>query len=473
MDSVPADLTGRGRPERAFPVAARFDFEQLIREMQGNHTLMQMLLDQVPEGVTIAYGPPDFPNVATSRQAEQLMGVSRHDLLGIQSVEPRHSHGLFLDDGITRPRPDQIPLYRASRFGETIRNEEFVVARPDGTQINVLVNTNPIKTPEGRILGAITSWRDITEIKRAQAALRVSEAQLRDADLRKDQFLGMVAHELRGPLSPIRNAVHILQIKSPGDSVLQDICHILDRQVTTITRLLDDLLDLSRVARGKLDLKMAILDLVSVVEEAVEWNRALIDAKGHQLTVVHPSEPVLVKADAVRLAHVISNLLGNAAKYTDSGGRIELTIEPAEAEVVIRVSDTGRGLEASELENIFDLFYQLERTSDRAERGLGIGLSLVRSLVEMHGGRVEVSGEGLGRGSEFSFCLPLLSTLRGSGRDSETTAEKTRESMLDSAFEATFPASDPLSITQPGGGQSPSTTTMNRCLRPLSSLGHG
>ena len=468
MDGVPADSTDRGQFECAFSADARFNLEQPIREMQDDHELLQALIDQIPEGITIAYGPPDFRIIANSRQAEHLMGLSRHDPLRMQPVERSDSHGLFLDDGITRPRLEQIPLYRASRFGETVRNEELVVARPDGTRINVLVNTNPIKTPEGRVLGAITSWCDVTEIKRAQEALRVSEAQLRDADLRKDQFLGMVAHELRGPLSPIRNAVHILQMGSPGDSAVQDICQIIDRQVTTITRLLDDLLDLSRVARGKLDIKTTALDLVSVVAEAVEWNQALIDARGHQLTVVHPQEPIPVKGDAVRLAQVISNLLGNAAKYTDPGGRIGLTVETASEEAVIRVRDTGRGLEASELKNIFDLFYQLEHTSDRAERGLGIGLSLVRSLVEMHGGRVEVSSEGLGRGSEFLFRLPLLSTFSASGQDSELSmADRARENMLDSALEATFPASDPLSVTQPGGGPPPSTTTLDRRLWPI------
>lgn len=465
MDSVPADSTDRGWLEGVSSADVRCNFEQPVREMQDDHALLQVLIDQVPEGITIAYGPPDFRIIDNSHQTEQLMGLSRHDLPGIQPSERLHSHGLFLHDGITRPRLEQNPLYRASRFGETIRNEELVVARPDGTRINVLVNTNPLKTPDGRVLGAITSWRDVTEIKRTQEALRVGEAQLRDADLRKDQFLGMVAHELRGPLSPIRNAVHILQMRSPGDSVLQEICYILGRQVTTIARLLDDLLDLSRVARGKLDIKIAALDLVSVVEEAVEWNRALIDARGHQLTVEHPPEPILVKGDAGRLAQVISNLLGNAAKYTDPGGRIGLTVESAGEEAVIRVRDTGRGLEASELKNIFDLFYQLDRTSDRAERGLGIGLSLVRSLVEMHGGRVEVSSEGLGRGSEFLFRLPLLSTVSASDQDSDLSmADMARENMLDSALEATFPASDALSVTQPGGGLPPSTAMLHRRL---------
>lgn len=453
MDDVPADFSDCVQVESVSSADVGFAFEQPGRDMQGDHALLQALIDRIPEAITIAYGPPGFPIMANSRQAEQLMGVSRHDLLQIQPTERPHSHGLFLDDGITQPSLEEIPLYRASRFGETIRNEKWVVARSDGTRINVLVSSDPVKTPDGRVLGTITSWRDATEIERTQGALGLSEAQLRDADLRKDQFLGMVAHELRGPLSPIRNAVHILQMRSPGDPVLQDICDAVSRQVTTITRLLDDLLDLSRVARGKLQIRMAPLDVVSVIAEAVGWNRAIIDARRHQLTVLHPPQPIPVRGDAVRLAQVISNLLSNAAKYTDPGGRIRLTVETAGEEAVIRVRDTGRGLEASELKKIFDLFYQLESASDRAERGLGIGLSLVRSLVEMHGGRVEAFSEGLGRGSEFLFSLPLLSTFSTSGQDSELSmADWARENMLDGALEATFPASDPLSVTQPGGG---------------------
>lgn len=453
MDDVPADFSDCVQVESVSSAGVGFAFEQPARDMDGDHALLQALIDRIPEAITIAYGPPDFPIMANSRQAEQLMGISRHDLLQIRPTERPYSHGLFLDDGITQPSLEEIPLYRASRFGETIRNEKWVVARSDGTRINVLVSSDPVKTPDGRVRGAITSWRDATEKERTQGALGISEAQLRDADLRKDQFLGMVAHELRGPLSPIRNAVHILQMRSPGDPVLQDICDTVSRQVTTITRLLDDLLDLSRVARGKLEIRVAALDLVSVIAEAVVWNRAMIDARRHQLTVLHPPQPIPVRGDAVRLAQVISNLLSNAAKYTDPGGRIRLTAETTGEEAVIRVRDTGRGLEASELKKIFDLFYQLESASDRAERGLGIGLSLVRSLVEMHGGRVEAFSEGLGRGSEFLFSLPLLSTFSPSGQDRESSmADRARENMLDAALEATFPASDPLSVTQPGGG---------------------
>src|SRR5438105_742753 len=185
---VLADSTDLVRPECTSSAAARLDLRHPIRQMNTDHALLQTLLDQVPQAITVAYGPPSFPIVATSRQAEALMGFSPCDLLDSQTVEQPHDYGLFLDDGITRPCPEQLPQYGASRLGETVRNKELIVARPDGTRINVLVDANPIMTPDGHVLGAITCWRDVTEIKRAQETLRTSEAQLRDANLRKDHF---------------------------------------------------------------------------------------------------------------------------------------------------------------------------------------------------------------------------------------------------------------------------------------------
>jgi signal transduction histidine kinase len=244
----------------------------------------------------------------------------------------------------------------------------------------------------------------------------------------------------------------MLKLIASGQPTLHEISDILDRQVKAITRLLNDLLDLSRMTRGKLSLNREPVELVSVINQAVEWNRAVIDSKGQHLAVSHPHGMIVVNADPVRLAQVVSNLLGNAAKFTDAGGHIWITVETANDEVVVRVRDTGPGLEASELKNIFDLFYQLERTVDRARRGLGIGLALVRRLVEMHGGRVEVFSAGTGRGSEFLFRLPLPSAGVASCSRRPPEIDEACERVLDQALEATFPASDPLSVTQPGAG---------------------
>ena len=462
LDAVLAALSYRLRSESGLPAGARHDPEPAVTQLRDASALLQTVLDQLPEGVTIAYGPPDFPIITSSRRLEELMGFARHDLLGMVAGLDAGNRGLFLRDGVTRPRVEHVPLYRASRFGETIRNEELVLARPDGTRINVLVDANPIKTAGGRIVGAIACWRDVTDMKQAQHALQLVEAQLRDADRRKDEFLGMLAHELRGPLSAICNVVHVLKLMASGQPKLHEIGDILDRQVKAITRLLDDLLDLSRVTRGKLSLNMEPVEILPVINQAVEWNRAVIVSKEQQLVVAHPPEPILVNGDTVRLAQVVSNLLGNAAKFTDAGGRIWITAETADEEAIVRVRDNGPGVKASDLKNIFDLFYQLERTVDRTGRGLGIGLSLVRRLIEMHGGSVEVVSEGPGRGSEFLLRLPLISTANSPCDRRLSEIDKAREIVLDHALQATFPASDPLSVTQPGGGQQRFRATVAR-----------
>jgi len=288
------------------------------------------------------------------------------------------------------------------------------------------------------------------------------EAQLRDADRRKDEFIGMLAHELRGPLSPICNVVHVLKSIASGQPKLHEIGDILDRQMKAIARLLDDLLDLSRVTRGKLSLNIEPIEILPVINQAVEWNQAVIVSKEQQLVVTHPREPIVVNGDTVRLTQVVSNLVGNAAKFTDAGGRIWITAETANDEAIVRVRDNGPGVKASEVQNIFDLFYQLERTVDRTGRGLGIGLSLVRRLSEMHGGSVEVFSEGPGRGSEFLLRLPLLSTA-SSPRDRRfAEIDKACEIVRDHALQVTFPASDPASPTQPGEDQQRFRATVER-----------
>ena len=451
MEAVLAALSPPARSESGLHAATLHDPHVAMTYSHDARVLLQTLLDQLPEGIAIAYGPPDFPIVASSHRLEELTGLRGGDLLGMAAAPDVSNGPWFPSDGVTSREALQLPLYRASRFGETIRNEELVAARPDGTRMAVLVDANPIRTSAGRIVGAITCWRDMTDMKQAQHPLSMVETQLRDADLRKDEFLGILAHELRGPLSPIRNAVHVLKGMAPDEPKFRQIGDTIDRQVRAIARLLDDLLDLSRVTRGRLSLNLEPVEIVSVIDQAVEWNRAAIDSKGQHLTVTHPHAAIAVNGDPVRLAQVVSNLLGNAAKFTDAGGRIWITAETADEQAIVRVRDTGPGLEASELTNIFDLFYQLERTADRTGSGLGIGLSLVRRLVEMHGGRIEVFSDGQGCGSEFVLRLPLLSATDVSRPAAAPEIDNARESVLDHALEATFPASDALSVTQPGG----------------------
>jgi PAS domain S-box-containing protein len=234
--------------------------------------------------------------------------------------------------------------------------------------------------------------------------------ELTESGVRKDEFLAMLAHELRNPLAPIRAAVQVLNLKGSPVPDARWSRAVIERQVQHLTRLVDDLLDISRITRNKLVLRRSRLDLAEVITGAVESSRSLIDQYGHELTVSLAPQPVYVDGDAVRLSQVFQNLLNNAAKYTERGGRISLTVERQDETVIVRVKDTGVGIPPETLPRLFEMFYQADRSLERAESGLGVGLALVRRLVEAHGGRVEARSEGIGKGSEFSVRLPVLTT---------------------------------------------------------------
>jgi signal transduction histidine kinase len=235
-----------------------------------------------------------------------------------------------------------------------------------------------------------------------------SEQALRDANRRKDEFLAMLGHELRNPLAPIRNAVQIMRRLEPKEPRVRCARDIIDRQVDHLARLVDDLLDVSRIVQGKISLHPGTLDLATVIDQAVEASRPLIEARDHDLLVTMPERHLLVKGDRVRLAQVVSNLLNNAAKYTDVCGKIWLAVDASETRVSIRVRDNGVGIPKELLPHVFDLFSQADQSPIRAQGGLGIGLTLVKRLVEMHGGEVEARSAGPGQGSEFSIHLPRV-----------------------------------------------------------------
>jgi len=247
-----------------------------------------------------------------------------------------------------------------------------------------------------------------SRLEKALRGLRASEDALRLADRRKDDFLAMLAHELRNPLAPIRNAVHIFKVKSPSDPDLQWGRDVIDRQVTQMTRLLDDLLDVSRISHNRLDLRLQRVDLGAVLMSAVETSRPLIDGAGHELTITLPPRPIYLDADPVRLAQVFSNLLNNSAKYTARPGHIRVAAEPREGDVVVSISDDGIGITAEALPHVFDMFTQARPALDQSRGGLGIGLSLVRGLVALHGGEVAAESQGAGHGSRFTVRLPLV-----------------------------------------------------------------
>jgi PAS domain S-box-containing protein len=275
--------------------------------------------------------------------------------------------------------------------------------------------TGQVRFLDGRPRHVIGTVQDVTSQKAIEAALRV-------ADRRKDEFLATLAHELRNPLAPIRNAAQILASPKLDEAALQWSRQVIQRQVTHMAWLLDDLLDVARITQGKLELRRERIALGTVIETAVEAARPLIDGKRHALAIDLPTPDVEIDADPLRLAQVISNLLTNAAKYTDPGGLIAVRARLAPPNLVITVRDTGIGLSPGALRSIFEMFSQVADTLSRSEGGLGIGLALVKGLVELHGGSIEARSEGPGRGSEFAVHLPLPADAGGAGEPAPDAA---------------------------------------------------
>jgi signal transduction histidine kinase len=288
--------------------------------------------------------------------------------------------------------------------------------------------------------------RELTRLNR-QLELEILERKrvedsLRDADSRKDEFLAMLGHELRNPLAPIRNAVYVMRKIAVTDPKLAWARDVVDRQAAHLTRLVDDLLDVSRIIRGKITLRKSAVAIATVIEQALETSKPLIDGRHHELTVSLPEEPVKVYGDPVRLAQAVSNLLNNAAKYTPRGGKIGLTVGRESGQAAIRVHDTGEGIPDYLLPRLFDLFTQAERTIDRSRGGLGIGLTIVQKVVELHGGRVDARSEGPGKGSEFAIRLPISEEFAGDGGSGEVrSAERTSRRHGSAGADRTSPES--------------------------------
>ena len=332
-----------------------------------------------------------------NRAATRIFGYEPHEVIGkpITIIIPPELHA------------EEREILDKLRRGERIDHFDTVRVAKDGRRIAISLTVSPVRAVDGRVIAASKVARDISGRKLAEQRLRQSEEALRLADRRKDEFLALLAHELRNPLAPIRYA--LAANKKPGRTPEQ--CRraeeIIERQVTHMSRLLDDLLDISRITRGALGLKKTRTELTSVVGAAIETARPILDEKHHTLLLDLPSQPVQLEADVVRLAQIFSNLLINAAKYTDPGGRIQLRAQQQDTEVIVSVSDNGIGIAAEMLPQVFNMFFQSHSALGRAEGGLGVGLSLVRGLLALHGGSVEARSEGPGRGSEFIVRLPL------------------------------------------------------------------
>lgn len=325
-----------------------------------------------------------------------LLGYEHAEFLGKELWEI----GLFRDQKANQA------AYRELQVKGYVRYEDMPLETKSGKKVEVEFVSNVYPVDHHQV--AQCNIRDITERVRLERQTREQAAALADLHRRKDEFLAMLSHELRNPLAPILNALHLLRAESEGTRLQQNARNMIERQVGQLTRLVDDLLEVSRITTGQVRLEQERMDMRLVVERAVETSRHLFDRKRHELSVSLPPEPVWLHADPTRMEQVVVNLLNNAAKYTDDGGRVTVVVRQEGDEMVLRVRDTGIGIASELLPRIFDLFTQADRSLARSQGGLGIGLSLVQKLVEMHRGTVEVQSAGLGRGSEFVVRLPVL-----------------------------------------------------------------
>jgi PAS domain S-box-containing protein len=377
--------------ERTQAEAALRELTEVLRSQQK---WLESVLDLMPS-------PMLFIEPGTARVT--FANRATHELAGGEfpmaaSAAEYHQVYYCTDAEDKRIPDDQMPGVRAAR-GERLDKFEMNWRVPDGTR-SLLIDAELLPAMHGHPATVVMPFQDITQLKQI-------EAELRRTNQAKDEFLAMLGHELRNPLAPLLNALHILRLGSDTQGVAEQAWDMAQRQVRHMTRLIDDLLDVSRITRGKIQLRKELTDLGAVVSRAVETSRPLIESRRHELAVKLPQEPVRVQVDTTRLEQIVANLLNNAAKYTEPGGRIWVTAERSGNEAIISVGDTGIGIPTEMLPRIFDMFVQVDRSLDRAQGGLGIGLTLVKSLVEMHGGNVHVRSAGTGQGSEFIVRLPL------------------------------------------------------------------
>ena len=337
--------------------------------------------------------------------AERVFGYTAEQAVG------RHVSLIIPPERIAEE--DQI--IASLKAGRRVDHFETERRHSSGRHIWVSLTISPIVDDEGRVVAASKIARDVTRQREADSERRRMEDSLRQlagdlaaADRQKNEFLATLAHELRNPLAPLGNMLEVLK-RADGDARTRALAvTTMERQLRQMVRLVDDLLDLNRITHNRLELRKDVVDLGGIVEHVVDASRPLADTSGHTITVAMPPAPIQLSADAVRLGQVFGNLLNNACKYTDHGGRITVRVERQGDDAVVTVSDTGAGIPADRLDGIFDMFMQVETSRERSQGGLGIGLTLVRRLAEMHGGSVEAQSAGPGQGSQFVVRLPIV-----------------------------------------------------------------
>src|SRR5688572_26329070 len=329
---------------------------------------------------------------------KEMLGYSQEELVGKE----------LWQIGLFRDKSESQAAFRKLQAQGYIRYEDLPLETKQGQRIEVEFVSNIYQVDHRQVIQC--NIRDITKRSRLERQTHEQAEALAELHLRKDEFLAMLSHELRNPLSAIFNALHILRLEDTENPIQQKAKIVLERQVGQLAHLIDDLLEVSRVITGRIQLHQELLEMRGIVERAIESARPLINQRNHELSVSLPAEPIWLQADPTRLEQVVVNLLNNAAKYTDDGGQMRLTAQQEGGEVVLLVRDNGAGIAPELLPRIFDLFTQADRTLDRSQGGLGIGLSLVQKLVELHSGKVSAHSAGLGQGSEFMVRLPTLST---------------------------------------------------------------
>jgi two-component system, chemotaxis family, CheB/CheR fusion protein len=357
---------------------------------------MRSIVDHVVDGIISIV---EHGTITTfNRAAERIFGYEAHEVIG-KNVK------------ILMPEPDQdehdvaINSYMRSGHAKIIGvGREVMGRRKDGSVFPMELAVSEFRQGEERHFTGIV--RDITHRKSLEHELRQRLDETAEADQQKNEFLAMLGHELRNPLGPMRNALHILKMPSAA-AVADRARDVLDRQLQHLVRLVDDLLDVSRIAGGKVELRKEVIDLREPVRHACETAQPVIDAHGHRLKLDLPADPCWVEGDAVRLSQVVANLLINAGKYTDHADVILLSVKREGDAVTVRVRDSGVGIAAEFLPRIFDLFVQGDRTLARSQGGLGVGLTVARRLVELHNGKISATSAGPGKGSEFSVVLPI------------------------------------------------------------------
>jgi PAS domain S-box-containing protein len=365
-------------------------------ELRNRLRRLEALIARAPVPIAIAHDA-GCRMISANEALAALLGVSPDENISLTPPEGHTAKYRIQRNGKDIP-PRELPMQYAVANRTSITND-IEVLRPDGTVRYIQNDVEPLYDADGTVIGCVSVCVDLTEQRRA-------ERLLRESDRHKDEFLASLSHELRNPLVPLRNALDELR-RSGGDPLVAGRAYaIMERQLFHLGRLTDDLLDVSRITRNRIDLQRERIDLRAVLQSAVETTQPLIAVAGQILTVDMPREAVWVHADFTRLAQAVSNLMNNAVKYTPRGGRITLRAASDNGDVIISVSDTGVGIAAAALPNIFDMFMQADDPTGQPRDGLGIGLTLARRLIELHDGRIQAMSDGPGTGATFVIRLP-------------------------------------------------------------------